>query len=114
MNGCDKVIYDLIEILMKIKSKERKIMGYVISIFGSYLVGTINPSYIVARIKGFDIRKSGSGNAGGSNAVITMGGKIGVVYPQIVVKGDLSLEAHASVVCVAVYKSGVRYFDIPL
>ncbi|MCR5322863.1 MAG: glycerol-3-phosphate acyltransferase [Lachnospiraceae bacterium] len=54
-------------------------MGYAISILGGYLIGTINPSYIIARIKGFDIRKSGSGNAGGSNAVITMGGKIGIL-----------------------------------
>ena len=54
-------------------------MGYAISILGGYLVGTINPSYIIARIKGFDIRKSGSGNAGGSNAVITMGKMIGAL-----------------------------------
>lgn len=43
-----------------------------------YLLGGINPSYIIARIKGFDIRKHGSGNAGASNAVITMGKKVGV------------------------------------
>ena len=42
-----------------------------------YLVGTFNPSYIFAKIKGFDIRSRGSGNAGGSNALITMGNKIG-------------------------------------
>ncbi|MBO5294435.1 MAG: glycerol-3-phosphate acyltransferase [Clostridia bacterium] len=44
-----------------------------------YLIGGINPSYMIARIKGFDIRKHGSGNAGASNAVITMGKKIGVI-----------------------------------
>lgn len=44
----------------------------------SYLIGTINPSYIIAKMKGFDIRKKGSKNAGGSNALITMGNKIGV------------------------------------
>lgn len=43
----------------------------------SYLAGTINPAYIIAKLKGFDIRTLGSNNAGGSNAVITMGGKIG-------------------------------------
>lgn len=46
-------------------------------LFG-YLVGGINPSYIIGRIKGFDIRKKGSGNAGASNALITMGKKIGI------------------------------------
>ena len=54
-------------------------MYYALCALGCYLIGTINPSYIIARIKGFDIRKSGSGNAGGSNAVITMGGKIGAL-----------------------------------
>ncbi len=44
-----------------------------------YLVGGINPSYVIAKIKGFDIRKHGSGNAGASNAVITMGKTIGLI-----------------------------------
>lgn len=45
----------------------------------SYIVGTINPSYIIAKAKKFDIREAGSGNAGGSNALITMGKKIGAL-----------------------------------
>lgn len=44
-----------------------------------YLIGGINPAYIVGRLKGFDIRKRGSGNAGASNAVIVMGKKIGFI-----------------------------------
>ena len=36
-------------------------------------MGNLNPSYIIGRLRGFDIRKRGSGNAGASNAVITMG-----------------------------------------
>ena len=47
-------------------------------LFG-YLIGGINPSYIIGRIKGFDIRKAGSGNAGASNALITMGKKVGAI-----------------------------------
>ena len=42
-----------------------------------YLIGSINPSYLIARRKGFDIREAGSGNAGGSNALITMGKAVG-------------------------------------
>ncbi len=38
-----------------------------------YLLGSINPSYLIGLIKGFDIRKKGSGNAGASNALIVMG-----------------------------------------
>lgn len=44
-----------------------------------YVIGTFNPSYLISRFKGFDIRKAGSGNAGGSNAIITMGKKVGVI-----------------------------------
>lgn len=42
-----------------------------------YLIGCVNPAYFFSRMKGFDIRNSGSGNAGGSNALITMGKAIG-------------------------------------
>ncbi len=55
------------------------VIAILISALAGYLVGCLNPSYIIARIKGFDIRKAGSRNAGGSNAVITMGKAIGVL-----------------------------------
>ncbi|MBR5722606.1 MAG: glycerol-3-phosphate acyltransferase [Oscillospiraceae bacterium] len=38
-----------------------------------YLLGNLNTAAIIARCKGFDIRKKGSGNAGASNALVTMG-----------------------------------------
>ncbi len=44
-----------------------------------YLIGSINPSYLIAKYKGFDIKKRGSGNAGASNALILMGKKVGAV-----------------------------------
>lgn len=50
----------------------------ILCILFGYFVGGINPSYIIGRIKGFDIRKKGSGNAGASNALITMGKWIGI------------------------------------
>lgn len=43
-----------------------------------YFIGGINPSYIIAKLHKFDIRSRGSGNAGASNAVITMGTGVGV------------------------------------
>lgn len=52
---------------------------YLICAFVGYLVGTVNPSYIISKIKGFDIRKRGSGNAGASNAVIVLGRFVGVL-----------------------------------
>lgn len=44
-----------------------------------YLIGTINPSFLIARMRGFDIRERGSKNAGASNAVITMGKAVGLI-----------------------------------
>lgn len=39
----------------------------------SYLLGSISGSLVLGRFKGVDIRKSGSGNAGGTNAFRTQG-----------------------------------------
>ncbi|MCR4794776.1 MULTISPECIES: glycerol-3-phosphate acyltransferase [Ruminococcus] len=43
-----------------------------------YFVGNINPAFILSKLKGFDIRQRGSGNAGASNTVITIGKKAGL------------------------------------
>lgn len=44
-----------------------------------YLIGTVNPAYIISRLKGFDIRDQGSGNAGASNATVMIGKAAGAV-----------------------------------
>lgn len=51
---------------------------YLYIVLIGYFLGNINPSYIIARMRGFDIRSRGSGNAGASNAVITMGKGVGL------------------------------------
>ena len=48
------------------------------SLIIGYFFGCINLSYIISKIKGFDIRNVGSGNAGASNLVIVIGKKIGL------------------------------------
>lgn len=53
-------------------------MEYTVSIIIGYLLGTINISYIIGKIKGFDIRNKGSQNAGASNALILLGKAIGI------------------------------------
>ena len=53
-------------------------MKYVLCILIGDLMGTINPSYIIAKLRGFDIREKGSKNAGASNALILFGKVIGV------------------------------------
>ncbi len=50
----------------------------VLCILFGYLVGGINPSYIIGRLRGIDVRKDGSGNAGASNALILMGKAVGI------------------------------------
>ena len=44
-----------------------------------YAFGLIQTGYIYGKIKGVDIRKEGSGNAGSTNALRTMGIKAGLV-----------------------------------
>ena len=53
-------------------------MKYILCILIGYLIGTINPSYIIAKLRGFDIREKGSRNAGASNALILFGKVIGI------------------------------------
>ena len=57
-----------------------KIMINIIlgSLIIGYFIGSINLSYIISKVKGFDIRHVGSGNAGASNLVIVVGKKIGL------------------------------------
>ena len=50
----------------------------MLCILCSYLVGCINPTYIIGRLRGIDVRKKGSGNAGASNALILMGKYVGI------------------------------------
>ncbi|MBE6601796.1 MAG: glycerol-3-phosphate acyltransferase [Ruminococcaceae bacterium] len=54
-------------------------MKLILMIVIGYVIGSINPAYLIARARGFDIRRRGSGNAGASNALIVMGKKAGLV-----------------------------------
>ena len=59
-------------------------MEYLIIIIIGYLIGSINPAVIIARaVKGIDIREVNTGNAGTSNAVITLGLKYGILVGVI-------------------------------
>jgi glycerol-3-phosphate acyltransferase PlsY len=55
-----------------------------------YLVGSVSPAAIVARLRGVDLRASGSGNPGATNAARVMGPKVGVLVGLLdVLKGFL-------------------------
>ena len=49
------------------------VLSIVICFVIGYALGNINPSYLIVRRKGYDVRKDGSGNAGASNAFILAG-----------------------------------------
>lgn len=55
------------------------ILIFVVMTFGAaisgYLLGSINTSIIVGKVFGIDIRKHGSGNAGATNTLRTLGAK---------------------------------------
>ncbi|MDE6798206.1 MAG: glycerol-3-phosphate acyltransferase [Ruminococcus sp.] len=53
-------------------------MNIFLCILLGYLVGNINPAYIISRLNGFDIREKGTGNAGASNITVVMGKKAGI------------------------------------
>ena len=57
----------------------------IIPIIASYLIGSINSAYIVAKFKNINIQEIGSGNPGSSNVMRALGKK----YAVIVLTGDL-------------------------
>ncbi len=67
-------------------------MQEIINIILSYLVGSISGSMVLGYLKGIDIRKMGSGNAGGTNAFRTVGAvfALGVITVDIL-KGILAV-----------------------
>ena len=63
---------------------------YVIAVVAicAYFLGNVNPAIIIGRAKGIDIRSQGSGNAGATNALRSLGKKAGAATFVIdVVKG---------------------------
>lgn len=57
----------------------RAILSCIVCMVIGYCIGMVNPAFLMARMRGFDIREKGSGNAGASNAVITMGKMVGLI-----------------------------------
>ncbi|GAA0091570.1 glycerol-3-phosphate 1-O-acyltransferase PlsY [Paraclostridium bifermentans] len=55
-------------------------INYLIIILVSYFIGSISTSYIIAKkMMGVDIRTQGSGNAGSTNVLRTLGKKAGIL-----------------------------------
>lgn len=75
--------------------------NYLLCAGMGYLLGSFNPSYLLSRLKGFDIRQKGSGNAGASNGLILFGKATGAVLAVL----DI-LKA-----CVAIWLAGLLFPD---
>jgi glycerol-3-phosphate acyltransferase PlsY len=68
----------------------------------AYLIGGIPTSVIAGKLKGVDITKHGSGNAGATNALRVLGTKIGVTV--------MLLDAFKGVVAILVGRWLIQYF----
>ena len=77
------------------KKKGVAIMGYLITAFLSYLVGSSNLAFYIAKWRQKDLRGAGSGNYGASNATILLGWKAGIA----VAVHDIGKAAIAILVC---------------
>ena len=68
-------------------------MELIVKLILSYLLGSASGSMLLGKLKGTDIRKMGSGNAGGTNAFRTMGAAfaLGVVCIDIL-KGFIAVK----------------------
>ena len=59
----------------------------------AYFIGNINPAIIIGKLKGIDIRKEGSGNAGMTNTIRVMGLKAGItVFVVDVLKAFIAVK----------------------
>lgn len=76
------------------------VAAYIVCVLLCYLIGSIPIGFLVAKAKGIDIRKVGSGNIGATNVIRTLGKRVGmgVLFGDIL-KGWLAV----AVVAEAVY-----------
>lgn len=54
-------------------------MKVLLSIVLGYLLGSLNPSALIARLKGMNLREQGTGNLGATNTMLTFGLGYGVL-----------------------------------
>lgn len=67
-------------------------VSYAVMIIGAYFLGNISPSTMLAKSRGLDIKKEGSGNAGTTNALRVMGAKAGVITLVVdILKGIIAV-----------------------
>ena len=71
-----------------------EVLRLIIIGLAAYALGNINPSIIIGKLKGIDIRKEGSGNAGMTNTIRVMGLGAGItVFIVDVLKAFIAVKA---------------------
>ena len=76
-----------------------KIVLFIVFVVLAYFIGNISPSTMLAKARGLDIKKEGSGNAGTTNALRVMGAKAGIITLVVdVLKGVIAVLLPAFVV----------------
>lgn len=69
-------------------------LAYALTAVAAYLLGSIPTGYLVARAKGVDIRKVGSGNIGATNAFRVLGKPAGIFVLAVdALKGFIAVAA---------------------
>ena len=58
---------------------QSKMIAVPVSAAIGYTIGNFNPSYLIGKMKGYDVRESGTGNAGASNTFMLAGKMYGVI-----------------------------------
>ncbi|MHA1376050.1 MAG: glycerol-3-phosphate acyltransferase [Promethearchaeota archaeon] len=81
-----------------------EIFLFVTSILVGYALGTLNPGYLIGRMKGIDIREVGTRNPGTSNVWHTLGKKYGILTAAY----DIFKSLIACII--AIYVLGVSYY----
>lgn len=67
-------------------------MMYVLSQIIAYLLGSISPAIILGKLKGVNIKKEGSGNAGATNTLRVLGKKAAIITLAVdILKGVLAI-----------------------
>ena len=67
-------------------------LDFILIVLISYALGNINPSILIGKLKGIDIRKEGSGNAGTTNTIRVLGLGYGIAVLVIdILKGVIAV-----------------------
>ena len=81
-----------------------EIFLFVISLIIGYVLGSLNPGYLIGRMKGIDIREIGTKNPGTSNVWHSLGKKYGILTAAYDIFKSL-------IVCIiAIYLLNLNYF----